>query len=87
MVLSHHQQSEKIDCWQSVLQIMQEASSIIKKLGGFMYNHTSLYQVALLIAPLPTHTELGAPSSAGQAGLLLPAVSPQLEGDLQRMQT
>ena len=39
--------------------------------------HTSLHQVVSLIAPLPTTTELAVPSSAGQAGPLLPAVSPQ----------
>ena len=42
----------------------------------------SLYQVVLLIESLPTSIELAVPSSAGQAGLLLPAVSPQQEGDL-----
>ena len=36
----------------------------------------------LLTAPLPTPTELAVPSSAGQAGPLLPADFPQYEGDL-----
>ena len=47
---------------------------------------TNPYQLVLLTAPLPTLTEFTVPSSAGQAGPLLPAVSPQWEGDHQRMQ-
>ena len=38
---------------------------------------TSLYQMVLFIALLPTSTELAVPSSVGQAGPQLPAVSPQ----------
>ena len=60
---------------QIVLQIMQEASSTITKLGDFMYNQTSLHKAVLLIAPLPTPTELAVPYRAGQDGALLPAES------------
>ena len=50
--------------------------TLMTKPGGSLLTYC-LYQVVLLIAPLPTSTEQGVPSSVGQAGPLLPAVSPQ----------
>ena len=66
---------------------MHVCTAILLVWGLLRLTQNSLYQVVLLIAPLPTSIELAVPSSADQAGLLLPAVSPQQEGDLQRMQT